>query len=61
VTTFLVALALAVTIEGLIYAAFPAQMKRMLAAVQTMPASMIRAVGLACAGLGLVLLWVMHG
>lgn len=55
------ALALAIVIEGLIYAAFPEQMKRALAAVQAAPASTIRAVALACAGAGLVLLWFIRG
>jgi uncharacterized protein YjeT (DUF2065 family) len=61
VTTFFTALALAITVEGLIYAAFPEQMKRALAAVQAMPASTIRAVALACAAAGLVLLWFIRG
>lgn len=55
------ALALAIIIEGLLYAAFPEQMKRMLAAVQTLPASTIRVVALACAAVGLVLLWFIRG
>lgn len=55
------ALALAIVIEGLLYAAFPAQMKRMLASVQTLPVSTIRAVALACAAAGLVLLWFIRG
>lgn len=54
------ALALAIVIEGLAYAAFPEQMKRMLASIMSMPASRIRAVALACAALGLVLLWVLR-
>jgi uncharacterized protein YjeT (DUF2065 family) len=58
---FLAALALAIVIEGLLYAAFPEQMKKMLASIQSMPASTIRAVALACAGLGLVLLWFARG
>lgn len=58
---FASALALAVVIEGLLYAAFPEQMKRMLATIQTLPASTIRAVALACAGAGLVLLWLIRG
>jgi len=61
VTEFFSALALAVIIEGLVYAAFPEQMKRMLASVQSMPASTIRAVALACAAFGLVLLWLVRG
>ena len=58
---FASALALAVVLEGLLYAAFPEQMKRMLATIQTLPASTIRAVALACAGAGLVLLWIIRG
>ena len=57
---FFSALALAVVIEGMVYAAFPEQMKRMLASVQSMPASMIRAVALVCAGTGLLLLWFLR-
>lgn len=55
------ALGLAIVIEGLAYAAFPEQMKKMLASIQSMPASTIRAVALACAGIGLVLLWFVRG
>ena len=54
------ALALAVVLEGIIYAAFPEQMKRALASIQTLPASTIRAVALACAAAGLVLLWLIR-
>ncbi len=57
----LAALALAIVIEGLLYAAFPDQMKKMLASILSMPASTIRAVALACAGVGLLLLWFVRG
>lgn len=57
----LAALALAIVIEGLLYAAFPEQMKKMLASIQSMPASTIRAVALACAAVGLLLLWIVRG
>lgn len=60
-TELLAALALAIVIEGLLYAAFPDQMKKMLASIQSMPASTIRAVALACAGVGLLLLWIVRG
>ena len=60
-TDFLAALALAITIEGLLYAAFPEQMKKMLASILSMPASTIRAVALACAGVGLILLLFARG
>lgn len=55
------ALALVLVLEGLVYAAFPEQMKKMLASIQSMPASTIRAAALACAGVGLVLLWLVRG
>jgi len=55
------ALALVLVLEGLIYAAFPEQMKKLLASIQSMPASTIRAAALACAGVGLVLLWLIRG
>ena len=60
-TELLAALALAIVIEGLLYAAFPDQMKKMLASILSMPASTIRAVALACAGVGLLLLWFVRG
>jgi uncharacterized protein len=61
VTLFFSALALAVVIEGLVYAAFPEQMKKALAAILAMPVSTIRAAALACAAAGLVLLWFIRG
>lgn len=57
-TLFLSALGLAIVLEGLLYAAFPEQMKRAIAAVLDQPVSAIRVVALACAAAGLVLLWV---
>lgn len=50
------ALALAIIIEGLLYAAFPEQMKRMIMQVLEMPSHQLRWVALGVAGLGLVLL-----
>jgi uncharacterized protein YjeT (DUF2065 family) len=61
VTDFLAALGLAIVIEGIVYAAFPEQMKKALATIQSLPASTIRAAALACAGAGLVLLWFIRG
>lgn len=57
----LAALALAIVIEGLLYAAFPEQMKKILASILSMPASTIRAAALTCAGVGLLLLWFIRG
>lgn len=59
-TDFLAALGLAVVIEGLVYAAFPDQMKKWLVAIAAMPSPRIRAVALAAAAIGLVLLWVVR-
>lgn len=58
---FLAALALALVMEGLLYAAFPEQMKRMLATLMALPASYLRTDALACALVGLVLLWIVRG
>jgi len=61
VITFLTAVALAIAVEGLIYFAFPEQMKRILAAVQELPPATIRVAGFTCAAGGLILLWLLRG
>jgi hypothetical protein len=58
---FLAALGLAVVIEGLAYAAFPDQMKKMLLQVHGQPVMRIRSVALGCAAAGLVLLFLVRG
>ena len=60
-TTFFTALALAVVIEGLLYAAFPDVMKRALLAVLEAPASTIRVVALTSAAIGLMILFILQG
>lgn len=55
------ALALAIVIEGLAYAAFPDQMKRMIAQVITMPSGQLRIGALVLAGAGLVALALVRG
>jgi len=57
VNDFLAALALAIVLEGIAYAAFPEQMKRALATLLETPASKIRVVALTSAAAGLILLW----
>ena len=54
---FLAALGLAIVIEGLIYAAFPEQMKKWLALFNAQPAMRVRAIALGCAAVGLLLLF----
>lgn len=50
------ALALAVVIEGLLYAASPDQMKRMITQVLEVPSGQLRLVALGVAAVGLMLL-----
>lgn len=58
---FLAALALAITLEGLLYLAFPEQMKRALQLVLEAPVSTIRVVALTSAAAGLMLLYLVRG
>jgi len=59
VTDFLAALGLAIALEGLLYAAFPDQMKRALELVLGSPNNQIRVIGFFAAGIGLIVLyWV---
>lgn len=58
---FLAALALAMVLEGLLYAAFPEQMKRALLSLLETPASTIRIVALVGASLGLFMLFIVRG
>jgi hypothetical protein len=58
---FLTALGLVLALEGLLYAAFPEAMKRMVAAVLQMPPGTIRAVGLVAAAIGVIVVWLVRG
>ncbi|HEX3710290.1 MAG TPA: DUF2065 domain-containing protein [Pseudolabrys sp.] len=58
---FLVALGLVFVIEGLIFAALPAQAKRAMASVLETPDTMLRVIGIGCAMVGLVLVWLVRG
>lgn len=57
---FLSAIALAIVLEGLLYAAFPDHMKRALAALMETPSTTMRVVALTSAAAGLVLLYVVR-
>jgi len=61
VTDLLTALALAVTIEGIVYAMFPDAMKRMMVSVLEQPSSNLRAAGLLAASLGVFAVWIVKG
>jgi len=58
---FAVALGLVLVIEGVIYAAFPASLKRMMATALGIPDSTLRAGGLAAAATGLFVVWLIRG
>ena len=55
------ALALAITLEGIIYALFPDGMKRIMAVAIEQPNNSLRVAGLTAAGLGVALIWFIRG
>ena len=57
-TDFLAALGLVLVIEGVLYALFPAGMRRMVADLLARPAETLRVGGLLAAALGLTLVWL---
>jgi uncharacterized protein YjeT (DUF2065 family) len=57
----LTALALAIAIEGTLYALFPDGMKRMMAVLQTQPPSRLRNAGLVMAATGVGIVWLVRG
>ncbi|HVY56956.1 MAG TPA: DUF2065 domain-containing protein [Xanthobacteraceae bacterium] len=57
---FLVAIGLVLVIEGLIFAAFPGPAKRASATVMETPEGSLRVVGLVCAALGVLLVWLIR-
>jgi uncharacterized protein YjeT (DUF2065 family) len=58
---FLAALGLVFVIEGLVFAAFPAQAKRAMLSVLETPETTLRVIGLASALIGLVVVWLVRG
>ncbi|MDH3230220.1 MAG: DUF2065 domain-containing protein [Alphaproteobacteria bacterium] len=57
----LAALGLYLVIEGSILALFPDGFQRMMAVVQQLPPSTLRAIGLAAAVSGVVIVWLVRG
>lgn len=55
------ALALAVTIEGALYALFPEAMKRAMQHVLTQSSGTLRAAGIAAAVAGVFVVWLVRG
>jgi len=60
-TDILAALGLVLVLEGALYALFPEFMKRMAAQAQMIPGDTLRTVGVAAAGLGVALIWMVRG
>jgi uncharacterized protein YjeT (DUF2065 family) len=60
-TDLLVALGLVAVLEGVLYAAAPAFMKRMLRQVETMPEQAMRTGGLIAMVVGVFIVWVARG
>ena len=58
---FALAAALVLVFEGSLYALFPDAMKRAMAVAQAQSSQTLRAGGLAAAGLGVVLAWLVRG
>jgi uncharacterized protein YjeT (DUF2065 family) len=58
---FLVALGLVFAIEGMVFAAFPATVKRAMTHVLETPDSALRIVGIVSAVVGVALIWLVRG
>jgi uncharacterized protein YjeT (DUF2065 family) len=59
-TDFLAALGLVFVIEGLIFAAFPAQAKRAVQSVLDTPDVTLRMIGIGSAVIGLIFVWLVR-
>ena len=57
---FLAALGLVFVIEGLIFAAFPAQAKRAMQSVLETPEASLRVIGLGAALIGVIVVWLVR-
>ena len=57
----IVAIGLAVALEGLLYAAFPTAMKKMMLQIIGMPLRSLRSAGLVVAAIGIVIIWLARG
>jgi hypothetical protein len=57
---FLAALGLVFVIEGLVFAAFPAQAKRAMQSVLDTPDASLRLIGIGSAVVGLILVWLVR-
>lgn len=58
---FLAALGLVFVIEGLIFAAFPAQAKQAMQSALETPEASLRVIGLGSALIGVIVVWLVRG
>jgi uncharacterized protein YjeT (DUF2065 family) len=58
---FIVAIGLVLALEGLLFAAFPGAAKQAMANVLETPDQILRAVGIACAVIGILVIWLVRG
>jgi hypothetical protein len=58
---FLAAIGLVFVIEGLVFAAFPAQAKRAMQSVLETPDASLRLIGIGSAIVGIVVVWLVRG
>jgi uncharacterized protein YjeT (DUF2065 family) len=56
-----VAIGLVLALEGLLFAAFPGAAKQAMQSVLETPDQMLRAVGIASAVIGIVVIWIIRG
>ncbi|MGE3986411.1 DUF2065 domain-containing protein [Pseudorhodoplanes sp.] len=57
---FIVAIGLVLALEGLLFAAFPGAAKQAMANVLETPDQILRGVGIACAVVGIVIIWLVR-
>jgi uncharacterized protein YjeT (DUF2065 family) len=58
---FIVAIGLVLALEGLLFAAFPGAAKQAMANVLETPDTILRAVGIASALIGIAVIWLVRG
>jgi uncharacterized protein YjeT (DUF2065 family) len=58
---FIVAIGLVLALEGLLFAAFPGAAKQAMANVLETPDTILRAVGIASAVIGILVIWLARG
>ena len=57
-STLILAIGLVLTVEGLVFALAPSRVQEVLEMLQNLPPETRRAIGLACLGVGVFLIWL---